>query len=152
MTIKIPHWPVNHADIHKINQGRFIESGRIDLQFITALRDNTRFSLAMNGRYLVFSNFAIMHFSKSGDDARMYVALFSTLVLLLGALSAQNTLQGGTSRLGGGTGTPIIFVKSMNSVQTFFSTYRDSSLSDYVIGESSIGPEEWNPGTAENGF
>ncbi|KAE8360286.1 hypothetical protein BDV27DRAFT_148828 [Aspergillus caelatus] len=83
MTINIPHWPVNHADIHKINQGRFIESERIDLQFITALRDNTRFSLAMNGRYLVFSNFAIIPLRKSGDDARMYVALFSTLVLLL---------------------------------------------------------------------
>ena len=83
VAINISHWPAKHADIHKINQGKSIESERIDLQFITALRDNTRFSLAMNGRYLVFSNFAIIPLRKSGDDARMYVASFSTLVLLL---------------------------------------------------------------------
>ncbi|KAB8211974.1 hypothetical protein BDV34DRAFT_184510 [Aspergillus parasiticus] len=37
----------------------------------------------MDGRYLVFSKFAMMPFKKSGDDARMDVALFSTFVFLL---------------------------------------------------------------------
>ncbi|KAB8243542.1 hypothetical protein BDV35DRAFT_383096 [Aspergillus flavus] len=83
VAINISHWPAKHADIHKINQGKSIESERIDLQFITISRDNTRFSWAMNGGYLVFSKFAIMPFKNSGDDARMDVALFSTFVLLL---------------------------------------------------------------------